>query len=240
MAKHRRVRNVGRLIVLVLALAATYGLFTVAAMRVALRAREVPVPKVTGLDFSEAGRAMEAAGLALKVDDSQPFSDTVPAGRIAAQDPAAGLVVRRGRSVKVWMSAGSRSSVVPKLVGETERSAQARSSQDGLEVTTAANIRSSAFPPDAVVAQDPPPGSRATRVGVVVNRGERAAGYVMPDLIGAANDAALDVLRSRGLRVTVVAQQPYPGVPSGIILRQSPAAGFQVTPDQPISLEVSR
>jgi beta-lactam-binding protein with PASTA domain len=38
----------------------------------------------------------------------------------------------------------------------------------------------------------------------------------------------------------VVAQQPYPGVPSGIILRQFPAAGFQVTPDQPVSLEVSR
>jgi beta-lactam-binding protein with PASTA domain len=42
------------------------------------------------------------------------------------------------------------------------------------------------------------------------------------------------------LRVTIVAQQPYPGVPSGVILRQSPAAGFQVTPDQPVSLEVSR
>jgi beta-lactam-binding protein with PASTA domain len=49
-----------------------------------------------------------------------------------------------------------------------------------------------------------------------------------------------DVLRSHGLRVSVVAQQPYPGVPSGIILRQSPAAGFQVTPDEPISLEISR
>jgi serine/threonine-protein kinase len=226
--------------VLILGLAATYGVFTVAAMRVALRAREVPVPKVIGLEFNEAGQAMETAGLTLKVDDSHPFSDTVPAGRIAAQDPAPGLVVRRGRGVRVWTSAGSRSSVVPKLVGETERSAQARSSQDGLEISTVADIRTSDFPSDAVVAQDPPPGSRATRVGVVVNRGERAAGYVMPDLIGASSDAALEVLRSRGLRVSVVAQQPYPGVPSGIILRQFPAAGFQVTPDQPISLEVSR
>ena len=156
------------------------------------------------------------------------------------QDPAEGLVVRRGRSVRIWMSAGSRASVVPSLAGESERSAQARSSQDGLEVAVVADIRSSEFPPDAIVAQDQPPGSRAARVGVVVNRGERAAGYVMPDLIGAASDAALDVLRSRGLRVTMVAQQPYPGVPSGIILRQSPAAGFQVTPDEPISLEVSR
>jgi serine/threonine-protein kinase len=240
MPRNRRVRRVGRLIVLIMALAATYGLFTVAAMRVALRAREVPVPKVVGLEFAAAGQAMEGAGLTLKVDDSRPFSDTVPAGRIATQDPAAGLVVRRGRSVRVWMSAGSRSSVVPKLVGESERSAQARSAQDGLEIAAVADIRSSEFPSDTVVAQDQPPGSRAARVGVVINRGEQAAGYVMPDLIGASSDAALDVLRSHGLRVSVVAQQPYPGVPSGVILRQSPAAGFQVTPDQPISLEVSR
>jgi len=240
MARHRRPRRIGRLVLLVTALATTYGLFAVVAMRVALRAREIPVPKVVGLEFADAGRAMEEAGLTLKIDDSHPFSDTVPAGRIESQDPAAGFVVRRGRSVRVWTSAGSRSSVVPNLVGETERSAQARSSQDGLGVSIAADIRSSDFPADAVVAQDQPAGSRANRIGVVVNRGERAAGYVMPDLIGASSDAALDVLRSHGLRVSVVAQQPYPGVPSGVILRQAPAAGFQVTPDQPISLEVSR
>jgi len=240
MARHRRPRRIGRLVLLVTALATTYGLFAVVAMRVALRAREIPVPKVVGLEFADAGRAMEEAGLTLKIDDSHPFSDTVPAGRIASQDPAAGFVVRRGRSVRVWTSAGSRSSVVPNLVGETERSAQARLTQDGLGVSIAADIRSSDFPADAVVAQDQPAGSRANRIGVVVNRGERAAGYVMPDLIGASSDAALDVLRSHGLRVSVVAQQPYPGVPSGVILRQAPAAGFQVTPDQPISLEVSR
>jgi eukaryotic-like serine/threonine-protein kinase len=240
MARHRRPRRIGRLVLLVTALATTYALFAVVAMRVALRAREIPVPKVVGLEFADAGHAMEVAGLTLKIDDSHPFSDTVPAGRIASQDPAAGSVVRRGRSVRVWTSAGSRASVVPNLVGETERSAQARSSQDGLGVSIAADIRSSDFPADAVVAQDQPAGSRAARVGVVVNRGERAAGYVMPDLIGASSDAALDLLRSHGLRVSVVAQQPYPGVPSGVILRQFPAAGFQVTPDQPISLEVSR
>jgi beta-lactam-binding protein with PASTA domain len=91
-----------------------------------------------------------------------------------------------------------------------------------------------------VVAQDPSPGARNSRVGLLVNRGERAGGFVMPDVIGVSGDAAVDLLRSRGLRVAIVAHQPYPGVPSGIILRQFPAAGFQVTPDQPISLEVSR
>jgi beta-lactam-binding protein with PASTA domain len=240
MVSRTRAWTVGRVVLLVCGLAATYGLFTIASMRVALRAREVPVPAVVGLDFDAAGRTMDGAGLTLKVDDNHPFSATVPAGRIASQDPSSGAVVRRGRSVRVWMSAGSRSSVVPRLVGESERTAQAQLQQDGLEVSSVADIRASDLPPGAVVAQDPAPGSRSTRVGILVNRGERAAGFVMPDLIGASDDAALSVLRSRGLRVTIVAQQPYPGAPSGIILRQSPSAGFQVMPDQPISLEVSR
>ena len=240
MSAAHRARTIGRTIVLVSALAGTFVLFTVATMKVALRAREVGVPALVGLEPAEAAAAMESAGLTLKVDDNRPFDPRVPLGRIASQDPASGVDVRRGRSVRVWISAGSRSSLVPKLVGEPERAAQARLQQDGLELAATAEIRSSELPADTIVAQDPPPGARNARVGLLVNRGERSGGYVMPDVIGVSGDAAVDLLRSRGLRVAIVAQQPYPGVPSGIILRQYPAAGFQITPDQPISLEVSR
>jgi beta-lactam-binding protein with PASTA domain len=240
MTAARRARSIGRIVVLAGALVGTYVLFTAATMKVALRAREVTVPTLVGLEPAEATAASDAAGLTLKVDDNRPFDAKVPLGRIASQDPAAGVAARRGRSVRVWISAGSRSTLVPKLVGEPERTAQARVQQDGLELATIADIRSSELPADVVVAQDPGPGARNTRVGLLVNRGEQAGGFVMPDLIGVVAGAAVDVLRGRGLRVTVVAQQPYPGVPSGIILRQYPAAGFQITPDQPISLEVSR
>ena len=240
MAATTRAWTIGRVVVLVGALLGTYVLFTAATMRVALRAREVGVPTLVGLEPAEATAEMESAGLMLKVDDNRPFDAKIPLGRIASQDPAAGVEVRRGRSVRVWISAGSRSSLVPKLLGEPEPAARARLEQDGLELASVADIRSSELPADTVVAQDPTPGTRNTRVGLLVNRGERAGGYVMPDVIGVLGDSAVDLLRSHGLRVTIVAQQPYPGVPSGIILRQFPAAGFQVTPDQPISLEVSR
>jgi eukaryotic-like serine/threonine-protein kinase len=240
MAAPTRARTIGRTVLLIGALAATYLLFAAATMRVALRAREVSVPVLVGLEPTEAAAAMESAGLTLKVDDNRPFDAKVPLGRVATQDPASGVEVRRGRSVRVWISAGSRASLVPKLVGEPERTAQARLQQDGLELAGIADIRSSSLPADTVVAQDPAPGAHNSRVGLLVNRGERAGGFVMPDVIGVSGDAAVDLLRSRGLRVTIVAQQPYPGVPSGIILRQFPAAGFQVTADQPISLEVSR
>ena len=75
---------------------------------------------------------------------------------------------------------------------------------------------------------------------LLVNRGEHGVTYVMPDLIGVNGDRAADILREHGFRVAVVGSTPYPGVAAGIVVRQSPQAGFQIGPGEPISLEVSR
>ena len=77
-------------------------------------------------------------------------------------------------------------------------------------------------------------------MALLVNRGERGASYVMPDLIGVNGDRAAEILRQRGFRVAVVGSNPYPGVAAGVVIRQSPQAGFQIGPGEPISLEVSR
>ena len=61
-------------------------------------------------------------------------------------------------------------------------------------------------------------------------------------LIGLAvmgENLALNV-ESRGFRVAVVGSNPYPGVAAGVVIRQSPQAGFQIGPGEPVSLEVSR
>ena len=77
-------------------------------------------------------------------------------------------------------------------------------------------------------------------LALLVNRGEHGVTYVMPDLIGVNGDRAADLLRTRGFRVSVVGDHPYPGSPAGIVLRQSPQGGFQIGLSDPISLEVSR
>ena len=179
-------------------------------------------------------------GLTLKVDDTRRFDAKIGAGRVLAQDPVAGSIARRQRTLRVWLSAGQRASTVPGLVGETERTAQLRLSQDGLVLADIAEIRSQTFMPDTIVAQTPPPKTAASSVALLVNRGERGASYVMPDLIGVNGDRAAGILRDRGFRVAVVGSTPYPGVAAGVVIRQSPQAGFQIGPGEPISLEVSR
>jgi serine/threonine-protein kinase len=240
MALRTRVWSAGKIVLLGCALAVTYLLFAAVSMRLALKTREVQVPNLIARTANEATVIAASQGLTLRVDDIRRPDPKVPAGRVLLQEPAAGSTARRQRSVKVWLSAGARSTIVPLLVGESERTAQLRLTQDGITLASVAEIRSPAFGTDVVIAQSPPPKSQTGRVSLLVNRGERGATYVMPDLIGVNGDRAAEVLRERGFRVAVVGSNPYPGVAAGVVLRQSPQAGFQITPGEPISLEVSR
>jgi serine/threonine-protein kinase len=209
-------------------------------MRVALKAREVVVPDLVNRTANEATQIAGDIGLAVRLDDVRRPDPKIAAGRVIAQDPPAGSMSREQRTVRVWLSLGSRASTVPALQGESERTAQMRLSQDGLEPATVSEIRSASFASDIVVAQDPPPNTPGSQVSLLVNRAEQATNYVMPDLIGVNGERAAALLRGQGFRVAVVASIPYPGVAAGIVLRQSPQAGFQIAPGEPISIEVSK
>ena len=240
MAFTTRVWGAGKLLLLGGALLLTYLLFAAAAMRLALKTRDVTVPELMGRSVNEASALLAGSGLALKVEEGARIDPKVPAGQILAQEPQAGVSTRRQRSVKVWISAGPRSLKVPAFVGESERAAELRAQQNGLALTKGAEIRSAEYQAGAVVAQSPPPQTTSAHVALLVNRGERGTSYVMPDLIGVNGDRAADLLRAKGFRVAVVGEHPYPGVPAGIVLRQNPQGGFQIAPGEPISLEVSR
>src|SRR5690242_8456640 len=119
-----RVWSAGKLLLLMGALTATFFLFAGIAMRVALRAREVQVPPLTGRPVSDATQVLAELGLTLRVDDTRRADPTIPQGRIVLQDPPAGSGARRQRSIRVWLSAGPRTRAVPELVGQTERTAR--------------------------------------------------------------------------------------------------------------------
>src|SRR5215471_13065707 len=240
MALSTRVWGAGKRLLIAGGLVLTYFLFAAASMRLALRTRDVVVPTLGGKTVPEAGAALAAAGLNLRVEEARRGDSALPAGQIVSQDPQAGVKTRRERSVKVWVSAGPRSSTVPALLGESERAAEMRARQDGLQVASIAEVRSADYTPDTIIAQTPPPKTSGARVALLLNRRENSGTYVMPDLIGVNGDRAADLLRSRGFRVSVVGDHPYPGVPAGIVLRQSPQGGFQIGLSDPISLEVSR
>jgi len=240
MALKGRVWTAGKFFVLACGLLATFLVFAMAAMRVTIRLREVAVPDLVGRTLPDATARLAALDLSVTVEDGPRVDPSVPKGAVVAQDPSEGVATRRQRSVRVWLSAGPSTIKVPGLVGEAERAAQARLQDASVTLSDRAEIRSRDYPSGAVIAQDPVANTEATQVALLVNLGERGATFVMPDFIGTSGASAVELLRARGFRVTVVGDHPYPGVPAGVVLRHHPPAGFQIAPGEPISLEVSR
>lgn len=230
----------GRLLLLVGALGVTYTVFFLASMRVATRAREVKVPDVRGKSVSDAATAIANAGLALRIDPSKRVDTTVPADHVLGQDPEPGTVVRRPRAVRIHVSEGQRAPLMPQLTGLSERAAQIAATQDGIQIASSAEVRTTDYPPGVVVAQDPPAKSRAATITLLVNRAQGGVRYVMPDLIGTPGRRVADILRRDGFLVAITGETPYPGLPADVVIRQTPQAGFQIAFGEPISLEVSR
>lgn len=235
-----RVWTAGRLLLIAGSLVATYLVFAAIAVRVAVRARDVVVPDVTGATVRDAAARLAAEDLLVRVDTTERPSAEVEAGRVLGQDPRPGTPSRRQRTVRLWLSAGPKIAYMPQLVGESDRGALIRLSQEGLDAPVLAEIRSVEFSADQVIAQEPPAGRPAASVQLLVSRGADVSTYVMPDLIGLGGDAAAAVLRQQGFRVSFVAQQASSGLPAGLIVRQTPAGGYQVQPGAAISLEVAR
>jgi len=235
-----RVWSVGKFFLLVGALGATFFLFFGIAMRVALRSREVEVPPLVGLTVNQATDTLAALGLGLRVDDNRRVDAKVPLGHVMQQDPGAGMRARRQRTIRVWVSSGPRVTKVPALVGQSERTAQMRLSQDGVQIGTLSEIRSADYPAETVVSQNPPPASSAAEVSLLLNRGEQATTYVMPDLIGMDGERAAEAMRKSGFRMSIVGTQSVPGIPPGTVIHQQPSGGFKVASGEAISLEVSR
>jgi eukaryotic-like serine/threonine-protein kinase len=234
------VWTAGRLLLLAAALGLTYFAFFLMSMRIATRAREVKVPDVRGKSVTEASAAISNAGLSLRIDPMRRVDPAVPADHVLAQDPDPGTVVRRPRAVRIHVSEGPRAPLVPALTGLSERAAQIAATQEGIQIASIAEVRTTDYPPGVVVAQDPPAKARGSTLTLLVNRAQGGVRYVMPDLIGTPAHRVADILRTDGFLVAIIGETPYPGLPADIVIRQVPQAGFQIAFGEPISLEVSR
>jgi serine/threonine-protein kinase len=240
MAFSTRVWNAGQFLVISVALLATFGLFFITSMGVAIRARNVSVPDLAGKSVAEAEAALAAQGLSARLDPIRRPDPKVPADHVLAQEPAAGSTLRRGRAVKLRISEGDTLPDIPNVIGLTEQDARARLEYAKVELAGVTEIQTGDLDADRVVSQDPPAKTTGRAVTLLVNRGALGITYVMPDLIGTPERRVTEMLRARGFRVAVVGYAAYPGLAGGVIIRQTPQAGFRVPPGDTISLEVSR
>ena len=193
-------------------------LFAGMALRLALHAREVPIPDFAGMTVARASEAALRSGLDLNIENKF-YSRTVPAGRILSQAPAAGSRVRKGWQVRVTESLGPQQVTIPSVVGEPVREASLDLRRTSLDLGTLAHLDAPGDP-DMVLAQTPPPdaGLDQPRVSLLLSgqTDDASGSFVMPSFVGMSWPAANRAAIALGLRVAaigemvVVAQAPQP------------------------------
>jgi beta-lactam-binding protein with PASTA domain len=226
------------------------------AMRFAIHGRQTTIPKIVGLSQNQAEKLLADHGLVLEQGDRY-FSSEVPPGRVMSQAPAPGAQVRRGWHVRVAESMGPQRVVIPDLVGNSERAAEINIRRRGLELGSIANATVSGAPGDQIIAQSPPANATNVsepKISLLIAASEDRPSFVMPDLVGQSEDAAIDAVVNAGLRVGGIKTQAPPApasgqqpsgaqaVPSGtrMVVRTYPSAGQRVFQGQGIGLEVTQ
>ena len=188
------------------------------------------VPDLTGKSVDEATALAAERGLRVVVDGSQEgFDEEIPAHRVRGQSPAAGMAVKAGQELRVFLSLGPEIIQTPDLTGQTPRTAALALTRAGLAEGVVSDVRLPG--PAGVVAQGVVPGASAepdTPVDLLVNRGPADVLYVMPDLIGRDFERVRLAFEARGFHLGGVRAQAYEGAAAGTILRQFPLAGSPV------------
>ena len=227
---------------LAVALAVTAGLSALTTMRVVLKSQEVAVPSLLGRRVPDAGSVAARHHLLLRVEGKRN-DPKVAADLIVEQDPPPGSVLKTQRSIRVWVSLGPRRLSVPSVEGESLRSGRLSLEQAGVSVGRILEVVNAAEE-GTILLQRPPAGEtdRLAEEGasLLVSLGPGNRDFVMPDLIGKKASDVLVWLREAGLNVTEVNYRTYLGVEPGVVLRQSPASGYRVTPRAAVSIEVSK
>jgi serine/threonine-protein kinase len=210
--------------------------------QVILKGETVTVPDLTGKTLLVARAELAKKDLSV-VQIGTEFNDRWEKGLVILQDPAPGSKIRVTKVVQVIVSSGSQTVVVPDIQGKSLEATTDLLRQAGLGKGKSTQIHTAKYSAGRIIAQKPSPESiveRNTSVGLLISQGDREDRYLMPDLIGRRADTVISKLKELDFRVADIHYVYYPGLASGIIVKQSPPNGYRIQKRNQITLEVSR
>ena len=135
---------------------------------------EAAVPDLVGVEFEEGLSRLEEVDLRGRLG-GRVFERYVPEGRVVSQRPEAGRVVKKGRTVNLIVSSGSRKIIVPNLLNRPFVQVNAVLAAEGLELGYVSYEKISGYQSDIILAQEPLPGEEidtGTKVNLVVSSAE--------------------------------------------------------------------
>ncbi len=235
----------GRIIKILVFMAAFFfvaGISTYFTLSLIIKSEDtVVVPDFIGKDVVFVLEQLTELELNTKVKSSE-YSVEVPKNHVIFQEPKADTEIKKGRDVKIVISRGPQTIVMPNLSGLSLQ--LARLNLEELDLCRGVLSYTFDFAVDSggVIAQSPPSGTMVNRgicVDLLVSQGPRAIGYKMPDLVGLQLDDALLAIDRGRLTHGEINVRYRQDRPRSSIVEQFPAPGSRIEEGQAVNLVVN-
>lgn len=210
--------------------------------QIVLRGERVTLPHLIGKTMAEANEILAKKKLDI-VQKGTQFDNQWDKGKIIFQDPSPGSKIKINKLVRLILSAGSEKVQVPQLIGKNLQSVDSILEEVGLRKGKVSQVHTSKYAAGKIIAQQPQVVeeiARNSHLSFLVSQGEREKRYLMPDLIGKRADIVITKLKEMEFRVEDLRYAYYPGLESGIIIKQFPPQGFRIQKRNLITLELSK
>ena len=212
------------------------------SFQIVLKGEMVSIPNLIGKTMKGAKAELAKKKLFI-VQKGEQFNNQWEQGKIVFQEPSPGSKIKINKFVRVVLSQGSEKVVVPQLIGKSLQSVNSILEEAGLRKGRISQVHTSKYAAGKIITQEPlalEEIGRNSRVSLLVSQGEREKRYLMPDLIGKRANKAISKLKEMEFRVEDVRYSYYPGLASGIIIKQFPPQGYRIQKRNLITLEVSK
>lgn len=206
-------------------------------LTVAVAPKKVAVPSVVGDTVDQATTTLESAGFSVVV--THKHSTSAPAGTVLSESPSAGSSARRGSAVTLVVAEKPSTITVPDVSGKSVAAASNLLGQDNLLVGTTSDQSSSTVPSGEVIGTSPAVGTPVkpgSTVNLIVSTGP--ARLAVPSVVGDTQQAAVSTLQGDGFTVSIQYAAVTNPNDSGVVLRQSPAAGTKAAQGSTVDLLV--
>ncbi|WP_086664866.1 Stk1 family PASTA domain-containing Ser/Thr kinase [Lentzea kentuckyensis] len=204
---------------------------------------EGTVPDLVGKSPQEAQAILDKDPNGFKLQqaaDQVEVDDQTKVGKVAAQNPATGLKLKKGGTISIQLGKAPEKQNVPNVVGSDQ--ADARQTLEGSGFKVNVEQVDSAKPAGEVVSQSPVGNSKAAKDTQVTIRVSKGNQFEMPDLTGLKQDEAENKLKSLGWNgaFNVTKQQVTDPTQKDKVIQQQPAKGTAITKGTAVTVTVGQ
>lgn len=199
------------------------------------------VPDLSGMTSEQAEKTAEDAGFKIR-EGKAVYNSDVAKDRVAEQDPEAGTKAKKGSTITVNMSKGSKEGTVPNIVGKNYHGIEKSLKKNGYKLGVVKEVTSTEKE-GTILTQDPPAGaeaSKGTKINITVSDGKGKEQGTVPSLTGKTLEQAKSAIVAAGFKVGNISYNNSDIYGNGYVMYQQYGANTQLDRGSTIDIEVSK